>query len=58
MNKLHEQPRPVSSESVDYVNERLAQENRELPVQDDLYPGSFFQIPGAPITGKTTWSIN
>ncbi|MEQ1638314.1 MAG: hypothetical protein ABL903_16665 [Methylococcales bacterium] len=27
-------------------------------VDDDRYPGSFFRIPGRPIPGKTTWSIN
>jgi hypothetical protein len=28
------------------------------PDQDDRYPGSFFRIPGQPMPGKTTWSIN
>ncbi len=27
-------------------------------VDDDRYPGSFFRVPGRPIPGKTTWSIN
>jgi hypothetical protein len=26
--------------------------------QDDLYPGSFFRIPGPPVLGKTGWSLN
>ena len=30
----------------------------EIPDQDDRYPGSFFRIPGAPIPGKTAWSIS
>lgn len=30
----------------------------EIPDQDDRYPGSFFRIPGAPITGSTTWSLS
>lgn len=38
--------------------EVLIKENQELPDQDDRYPGSFFRIPGAPITGSTTWSLS
>ena len=30
----------------------------EIPDQDDRYPGSFFRIPGSPVPGKTTWSLN
>jgi hypothetical protein len=30
----------------------------DIPDQDDRYPGSFFRIPGVPIPGKTTWSLN
>ncbi len=30
----------------------------EIPDQDDRYPGSFFRIPGLPVPGKTTWSLN
>jgi len=33
-------------------------EELELPDQDDRYPGSFFRIPGSPITGSTTWSLS
>ena len=33
-------------------------EEQNIPDQDDRYPGSFFRIPGAPITGKTTWSLS
>ncbi len=33
-------------------------EEMEIPDQDDRYPGSFFRIPGAPITGSTTWSLS
>ncbi|MDD5578177.1 MAG: hypothetical protein PHY16_02710 [Methylobacter sp.] len=32
--------------------------HRDIPDQDDRYPGSFFRIPGPPILGKTTWSIS
>lgn len=28
------------------------------PDQDDRYPGTFFRIPGVPVPGKTTWSLN
>lgn len=27
-------------------------------VDDDRYPGSFFRVPGVPMPGKTTWSLN
>lgn len=33
-------------------------ESAEIPDQDDLYPGSFFRIPGPPKLGKTGWSLN
>jgi hypothetical protein len=33
-------------------------EEVEIRDQDDLYPGSFFRIPGTPILGKTTWSVS
>ncbi|MGZ5026391.1 MAG: hypothetical protein ACXWE9_04045 [Methylobacter sp.] len=33
-------------------------ESLEIPDQDDLYPGSFFRIPGPPRLGKTEWSLN
>ena len=33
-------------------------ESVEIPDQDDLYPGSFFRIPGPPKLGKTVWSLN
>ena len=32
-------------------------EEQEIPDQDDRYPGTFFKIPGSPITDKTTWSL-
>ncbi|MDP3334798.1 MAG: hypothetical protein Q8S55_22850 [Methylococcaceae bacterium] len=38
--------------------EGLIKEKVEIPDQDDRYPGSFFRIPGAPITGSTTWSLS
>jgi hypothetical protein len=31
---------------------------RDIPDQDDRYPGSFFRIPGVPVPGKTTWSLS
>ncbi|NOT10276.1 MAG: hypothetical protein HOP23_00315 [Methylococcaceae bacterium] len=31
---------------------------QDIPDQDDRYPGSFFRIPGVPVPGKTTWSLN
>jgi len=31
---------------------------KEMPEQDDRYPGTFFRIPGAPITSNTAWKIN
>ena len=33
-------------------------ESVEIPDQDDLFPGSFFRIPGPPKLGKTGWSLN
>jgi len=35
-------------------------ETSDLPEaieQDDLYPGTFFRIPGMPVLGKTAWSM-
>ncbi|MGZ8195597.1 MAG: hypothetical protein ACXWTH_08225 [Methylosarcina sp.] len=26
--------------------------------EDDRYPGTFFRIPGVPVPGKTTWTLN
>ncbi|MDD5276272.1 MAG: hypothetical protein PHR16_09340 [Methylovulum sp.] len=26
-------------------------------LDDDRFPGSFFRIPGAPVPGKTSWSL-
>lgn len=28
---------------------------KDLPFEDDRYPGSFFKVPGVPRPGKTTW---
>lgn len=28
------------------------------PIDDERYPGSFFRVPGVPMPGKTTWSLN
>jgi hypothetical protein len=36
----------------------IASSYLNIPDQDDRYPGSFFRIPGPPIPGRTTWSIN
>lgn len=36
----------------------ISDKNRQLAgVADDRYPGSYFQIPGVPVPGKTTWSL-
>jgi len=32
-------------------------ENQPL-IDDERYPGSFFRVPGVPMPGKTTWSLN
>jgi hypothetical protein len=48
MSEYNEQP----------VYELEGKEQLDIPDQDDRYPGSFFKIPGAPITGNTTWSIS
>ncbi|MGR9074329.1 MAG: hypothetical protein ACU833_14815 [Gammaproteobacteria bacterium] len=31
---------------------------RELPFEDERYPGSFFKIPGVPQPGKTGWRVS
>lgn len=28
---------------------------KDLPFEDDRYPGSFFKVPGVPRPGKTAW---
>ncbi|MGZ4979883.1 MAG: hypothetical protein ACXWE4_00565 [Methylobacter sp.] len=33
-------------------------ETFDIPDQDDLYPGSFFRVPGPPRRGKIGWSLN
>ena len=45
-----ENEKPVTEPQVDNEPEFLD--------QDDRYPGSFFRMPGLPIPGKTTWSLN
>ncbi|MDO9160757.1 MAG: hypothetical protein Q8N35_05755 [Methylococcaceae bacterium] len=47
--QLTVRPEPVEGQ----IKEKV-----EIPDQDDRYPGSFFRIPGAPITGSTTWSLS
>jgi len=37
---------------------RTSHSQLDIPDQDDRYPGSFFRIPGIPVPGKTTWSLN
>lgn len=32
-------------------------DSKELPFEDDRYPGSFFRVPGVPVPGKTSWNI-
>ncbi|MGR9052176.1 MAG: hypothetical protein ACU84J_05965 [Gammaproteobacteria bacterium] len=32
--------------------------DKKPPVEDERYPGSFFKIPGRPITGTTGWRIS
>jgi hypothetical protein len=39
-------------------NEPEVKDILDIPDQDDLYPGSFFRIPGPPRLGKTGWSLN
>jgi hypothetical protein len=39
-------------------SESEVKETLDIPDQDDLYPGSFFRIPGPPRLGKTEWSLN
>ncbi len=40
-------------------NEHLKQEQpKDLPFEDDRYPGSFFKVPGAPISNKTAWRLS
>ncbi len=34
------------------------QTEKELPFEDDRYPGSFFKVPGVPRPGKTSWRIS
>ena len=32
---------------------------KDLPFEDDRYPGSFFKVPGAPTSSsKTSWRIS
>ncbi|MGR8981858.1 MAG: hypothetical protein ACU84H_17450 [Gammaproteobacteria bacterium] len=52
---LDQQARESETESIE---NRLSSPLREIPDQDDRFPGSFFRIPGAPVPGKTTWSIS
>ncbi len=33
-------------------------ELKDLPFEDDRYPGSFFKVPGVPRPGKTSWRIS
>ncbi|WP_160172691.1 hypothetical protein [Methylomarinum vadi] len=28
---------------------------KDVPYEDDRYPGSFFKVPGVPRPGKTAW---
>ncbi|MFA5982753.1 MAG: hypothetical protein WC782_01955 [Methylococcaceae bacterium] len=49
MNEQGEQP---------VFESEVTNESIEKPEQDDRYPGSFFRIPGSPITNNTTWSIS
>jgi hypothetical protein len=47
------------NESYDFqTKEPEVKDEMEIPDQDDRYPGSFFRIPGLPIPGETSWSIN
>lgn len=41
------------------VNTMISQAASRLPEtnEDDLYPGSFFKVPGLPTPGNTTWSL-
>lgn len=56
MNEQSEhKARENETESVETL---LSKTLQEIPNQDDRFPGSFFRIPGAPIPGKTAWSIN
>lgn len=36
----------------------ISSDIKEKPEQDDRYPGTFFRIPGTPITCNTAWKIN
>lgn len=55
---LSELPLLLVSETPSLVSQQQANVIAAAYVDDDRYPGSFFRIPGAPIPGKTTWSIN
>ncbi len=40
------------------IDEPKKQDAKELPFEDDRYPGSFFKVPGVPQPGKTGWRIS
>ena len=55
---LSELPLLLVSETSSLAPQGQANVMAATYVDDDRYPGSFFRIPGRPIPGKTTWSIN
>ncbi len=55
---ISELPLLLVSETPTVASTKQANVIAATYVDDDRYPGSFFRIPGRPIPGKTTWSIN
>lgn len=53
-----ELPLLLVSETPSLASKKQANVIAATYVDDERYPGSFFRIPGRPIPGKTTWSIN
>ena len=47
----HESQSPI----IESKNTVEKDQSKELPFEDDLYPGSFFRVPGVPRPGKTAW---
>ncbi|WP_158083148.1 hypothetical protein [Methyloprofundus sedimenti] len=56
---MQELKQDLQSSDVDVKEQtQISAPREDLPFEDERYPGSFFKVPGAPISSKTSWRIS